>query len=143
MTTELVHLRCIGCGKVLAGKWEEYKERVLRGEPANQVAKSLGFERYCCQMWLSSPYKVTDRGKPEDLYIEPEENLTVATGPIPTLAPLQAMANPTTIGGNIGGDMGGIYLPAIPNVNLPAVDLTQIGGRVTIKPKTGKKYIAR
>jgi DNA-directed RNA polymerase subunit N len=138
MTTELVHLRCIGCGKVLAGKWEEYKERVLRGEPANQVAKSLGFERYCCQMWLSSPFKVTERGKPEDLYVE-EKDLTVATGPIPTLAPLQAMTNPTTI----GNDPGNIVLPPIPNVNLPAVDLTQIGGRVNIKPKTGKKYFAR
>lgn len=37
------------CGKPLAGLWEEYKQRVEKGEKAGKVLDSLGLKRYCCR----------------------------------------------------------------------------------------------
>lgn len=37
------------CGKPLAGLWEEYKQRVDKGEKSGKVLDSLGLKRYCCR----------------------------------------------------------------------------------------------
>jgi len=45
----IIPIRCISCGKPVAHLWEEYKERVAKGEEAKKVMDSLGLERYCCR----------------------------------------------------------------------------------------------
>jgi len=48
----LIPVRCWSCGKVIAHKYEEYKEAVVNGEDAAIVLDNLGMERYCCRRML-------------------------------------------------------------------------------------------
>ena len=49
----IIPVRCFTCGKVIGHLWEEFKERVERGEPTKKVLDELGLKRYCCrQMFL-------------------------------------------------------------------------------------------
>jgi DNA-directed RNA polymerase subunit N len=45
----IIPIRCFSCGKPIGHLWEEYKERVSRGEKPGQVLDSLGVKRYCCR----------------------------------------------------------------------------------------------
>ena len=45
----IIPVRCFSCGKVIGHLWEEYKERVEKGEKPEKVLDSLGLERYCCR----------------------------------------------------------------------------------------------
>jgi DNA-directed RNA polymerase subunit N len=50
----LIPVRCFSCGKPIGHLWEEYKERVEKGENPEKVLDKLGLERYCCRrMFLS------------------------------------------------------------------------------------------
>jgi DNA-directed RNA polymerase subunit N len=50
----LIPVRCFSCGKPIGHLWEDYKERVGKGESAEKVLDKLGLERYCCRrMFLS------------------------------------------------------------------------------------------
>ncbi|PIO02311.1 DNA-directed RNA polymerase subunit N [Candidatus Micrarchaeota archaeon CG09_land_8_20_14_0_10_60_16] len=52
----LVPVRCWSCGKPVAEHWDEYKERVDKGEEAEKVMDDLGIDRYCCRrMMVSQP----------------------------------------------------------------------------------------
>jgi len=45
----IIPVRCLSCGKPVGHLWEEYKERVAKGEDRKKVLDSLGLERYCCR----------------------------------------------------------------------------------------------
>jgi len=45
----IIPIRCFSCGKPIAHLYEEYKERVEKGEDAKKVMDTLGLERYCCR----------------------------------------------------------------------------------------------
>lgn len=45
----IIPVRCFSCGKPVAHLWEEYRERVAKGEDKKKVMDSLGLERYCCR----------------------------------------------------------------------------------------------
>jgi len=45
----IIPVRCWSCGKPLAHLWEQYKDRVTKGEEKGAVMTSLGIERYCCR----------------------------------------------------------------------------------------------
>ena len=45
----IIPVRCFSCGKPIGHLWEEYKERVQKGEDPKKVMDSLGLERYCCR----------------------------------------------------------------------------------------------
>ena len=50
----LIPVRYFSCGKPIGHLWEDYKERVGKGESAEKVLDKLGLERYCCRrMFLS------------------------------------------------------------------------------------------
>ena len=50
----MIPVRCFSCGKPIGHLWEDYKERVGKGESAEKVMDKLGLERYCCRrMFLS------------------------------------------------------------------------------------------
>ena len=45
----IIPVRCITCGKPVAGFWQRFKERTEKGENAKKVLGELGIERYCCR----------------------------------------------------------------------------------------------
>jgi DNA-directed RNA polymerase subunit N len=45
----MIPIRCFSCGKPVAHLWEEYQERVAKGESRKDVMDSLGMKRYCCR----------------------------------------------------------------------------------------------
>ncbi len=45
----IVPIRCMSCGKPIGHLWEEYNERLAKGEKAKDIMDSLGLERYCCR----------------------------------------------------------------------------------------------
>ena len=45
----IIPIRCFSCGKPIGHLYEEYKERLEKGEPAKKVLDVLGVERYCCR----------------------------------------------------------------------------------------------
>ncbi|MEM1584392.1 MAG: DNA-directed RNA polymerase subunit N [Nitrososphaerota archaeon] len=53
-------IRCFTCGALIADKWEEYQERVERGEEPGKVLDSLGVKRYCCRRMFLTHYEVYD-----------------------------------------------------------------------------------
>ena len=50
----LFPVRCFSCGKPIGHLWEEYDERVKKGEDPGKVLDSLGVERYCCRRMFIS-----------------------------------------------------------------------------------------
>lgn len=53
-------MRCFSCGKPIADKWEEFKQRVSQGEPAAKALNDLGIERYCCRRMFLSQVDLID-----------------------------------------------------------------------------------
>ncbi|MBN1175128.1 DNA-directed RNA polymerase subunit N [Candidatus Woesearchaeota archaeon] len=45
----IIPVRCMSCGKPIGHLWEEFKERVAKGEERKVVLDELGLERYCCR----------------------------------------------------------------------------------------------
>ncbi len=47
--TMIIPIRCFSCGKPLGHLWEEFQERVKKGDDKKKVMDELGMERYCCR----------------------------------------------------------------------------------------------
>lgn len=45
----IIPIRCLSCGKPVAHLWEEFNERVEKGESRKKVMDDLGIERFCCR----------------------------------------------------------------------------------------------
>jgi DNA-directed RNA polymerase subunit N len=45
----IIPIRCWSCGKPIAQLWEEYQERIAKGEEKKKILDDLGVERYCCR----------------------------------------------------------------------------------------------
>lgn len=45
----MIPVRCMTCGKPIAGLWDKFKERTQNGENAGKVMDELGLDRYCCR----------------------------------------------------------------------------------------------
>ena len=45
----IIPIRCWTCSKPIAQLWEEYEERVKKGDDPKAVMDELGLERYCCR----------------------------------------------------------------------------------------------
>ena len=57
----IIPIRCWSCGKPIAHLWEEYKERVDKGENRKKVLDDLGLERYCCRTMLLGQVDLIDK----------------------------------------------------------------------------------
>jgi DNA-directed RNA polymerase subunit N len=55
-------IRCFSCGNVIAEVFEEYKERILKGENPKDVLDDLGIKKYCCRRMFIS-YRISEDGK--------------------------------------------------------------------------------
>lgn len=56
----IIPIRCMSCGKPIAHLWEEYKERVAKGEDRKKVMDDLGLERYCCRQQMMGHVDLID-----------------------------------------------------------------------------------
>lgn len=45
----IIPIRCWSCGKPIAQHWEEYQERLAKGEERKKILDDLKLERYCCR----------------------------------------------------------------------------------------------
>ncbi|MFH1591876.1 MAG: DNA-directed RNA polymerase subunit N [Candidatus Woesearchaeota archaeon] len=45
----IIPIRCLSCGKPVAHLWEQFGEKVKRGEERKRILDELGLERYCCR----------------------------------------------------------------------------------------------
>lgn len=45
----MMPVRCFSCGKPIAHLWEQYKERIDKGEDPKKVLDELGVKSYCCR----------------------------------------------------------------------------------------------
>ncbi|GAH64159.1 unnamed protein product [marine sediment metagenome] len=142
MTEDLCHIRCIECGKVIAHKWERYQELLSQGVPINNALDAIGLTRYCCRYRMMNPFKLPKRSvqptDPRDTGLERQvENLTIVGKNAAVMDPLQSMGgnkiegmieeNPGYTIVPLNPAHGGIELPAIPQVALPAIPAPGIG----------------
>ena len=56
----IIPIRCFSCGKPVGHLYEEYKEKVEKGEDPKKVLDALGIERYCCRGILLSHVELID-----------------------------------------------------------------------------------
>lgn len=56
----IIPVRCFSCGKPLGHLWEEYAERVEKGEDKKKILDSFGLERYCCRALLLGNVELID-----------------------------------------------------------------------------------
>ena len=56
----LVPIRCFSCGKQLAGLFEQFSQRVDKGEKPEKVLDELGVKRYCCRRMLFTQADLID-----------------------------------------------------------------------------------
>ncbi|MFH1683162.1 MAG: DNA-directed RNA polymerase subunit N [Candidatus Woesearchaeota archaeon] len=45
----IIPIRCFSCGKPVGHLWEQYLEKLEKGEDKKKVMDQLGLERYCCR----------------------------------------------------------------------------------------------
>jgi DNA-directed RNA polymerase subunit N len=45
----IIPIRCFSCSKPIGHLYEEYQERIEKGEAAKKILDNLGLERYCCR----------------------------------------------------------------------------------------------
>jgi DNA-directed RNA polymerase subunit N len=56
----MVPIRCFSCGKQIAGLYEQFKQRVEKGENPEKVLDDLGVQRYCCRRILLTHVDLVD-----------------------------------------------------------------------------------
>ncbi len=53
-------VRCFSCGKLLADKYEQFDERVKKGEDPKRLLDELGIKRYCCRSTVVTSVDFTE-----------------------------------------------------------------------------------
>ena len=56
----IIPVRCFSCGKLIGDKWEEYSDRIKRGQSPQKILDDLGITRYCCRRMLLSNVQIID-----------------------------------------------------------------------------------
>lgn len=56
----IIPVRCFSCGKPIGQCWEEYNERVSKGDDAQKVMDDLGLTRFCCRAALLGHVELID-----------------------------------------------------------------------------------
>ena len=56
----LIPIRCFSCGKQLAGLYEQFKQRIEKGEKPKKALDELGVKRYCCRRMLFTQADLID-----------------------------------------------------------------------------------
>jgi len=53
-------VRCFTCGKVIGHLWDEFANRVKRGEDPGKVLDDLGIKKECCRRMFISHIEMID-----------------------------------------------------------------------------------
>jgi DNA-directed RNA polymerase subunit N (RpoN/RPB10) len=56
----IIPIRCFSCGKPIGHLWEDYQERLKKGEDSKVILDQLGLERYCCRAMLLGQVDLID-----------------------------------------------------------------------------------
>ena len=56
----MIPIRCFSCGKPVGHLWEEYQQKVEKGEQPRKVLDALGLDRYCCRGVIISNIELID-----------------------------------------------------------------------------------
>jgi len=56
----IIPVRCFTCGKPVGHLWEEYNDKVKKGEERKKALDELGLERYCCRTIFLSHVDLID-----------------------------------------------------------------------------------
>jgi DNA-directed RNA polymerase subunit N len=56
----IIPIRCFSCGKPIGHLWEEYSERVEKGDEIKKVLDDLEVERYCCRAQMMGNVELID-----------------------------------------------------------------------------------
>ena len=56
----IIPIRCFSCGKPIAGYYDEMKNRLKKGEKADEIFNELGITRYCCRRMLFAHVELID-----------------------------------------------------------------------------------
>jgi len=86
--TQLPPIRCVTCGKVLANKWEPYRQLLREGYTPEQALNHLGINRYCCRTRIISPSQL-----PLGVIFQP---VVSTEGSIPASERSYSLTTPTT-----------------------------------------------
>ena len=60
----LIPVRWWSCGKVIAHRYEQYKEAVDEGKDPGEVLNERGFKRYCCRRMFIGHIDLIDEVAP-------------------------------------------------------------------------------
>ena len=56
----IIPIICFSCGKPIGHLWEEYSERVQKGDEIKKVLDDLEVERYCCRAQIMGNVELID-----------------------------------------------------------------------------------
>ena len=54
-------IRCFTCNKVIGDKWQEYENKLKKGEEIKNVLDNMGIKRYCCRRMFMGHVELIDR----------------------------------------------------------------------------------
>lgn len=145
MTEELFHVRCIGCGRPFF-KVLQFQELLEQKYTIGEALDKLGYTRYCCRMWMMSPFKTlmtTGDQKDIETMVITKKLTTAPTEPHDLISPLQAL--------NIDQDkktptLAYTIIPETatdaPTIELPPIVIPDTTGNMTYKQmkKTNRFY---
>ncbi len=57
----IIPIRCWSCGKPIAHLYEDFINRVAKGENRKAVMNDLGLDRYCCRGMLLGQVDLIDK----------------------------------------------------------------------------------
>lgn len=80
MSGELLPIRCITCGKVLADKWSRYEVMIEAGESYENALNKLGLNRICCRLRMRNPFKYAEKvdALDDNLYTAKSKSVSTA-----------------------------------------------------------------
>ena len=60
----LVPVRCFSCGNLIADRFDDFRDRLRKGEEPQQVLDELGYKRYCCRRMILASVDLMDQVLP-------------------------------------------------------------------------------
>lgn len=60
----LIPVRCWTCGKPVAEHYDEYRQKVEKGESSAKALDELGISRYCCRRMFLAQEELIDEIMP-------------------------------------------------------------------------------
>jgi DNA-directed RNA polymerase I, II, and III subunit RPABC5 len=59
--SDMIAVRCLTCGKIIANKWETYQSHLKGGMSAKDALDIIGFRRYCCRRMFLTHVSMIDK----------------------------------------------------------------------------------